>query len=57
MLLFYSGQSRNSGINNWLLFKHFIDNEAQVRDKFRALSQAAHDVQSALDKKELGSSK
>jgi D-glycero-alpha-D-manno-heptose-7-phosphate kinase len=48
MLLFYSGQSRNSGINNWLLFKNFIDDQSQVRDKFRALSQAAHDVQRSL---------
>jgi D-glycero-alpha-D-manno-heptose-7-phosphate kinase len=52
MLLFYSGQSRNSGINNWLLYKNFIDKEAQVRDKFAALSQAAHDVQSALAKRD-----
>jgi D-glycero-alpha-D-manno-heptose-7-phosphate kinase len=50
MLLFYSGQSRNSGINNWLLYKNFIDKEAQVRDKFAALSQSAHNVQNALTK-------
>jgi len=52
VLLFYSGQSRNSGINNWLLFKNFIDDQSQVRDRFRAIAKATHEVQSALIKKD-----
>lgn len=52
LLLFYSGQSRNSGINNWLLFKNFIDDQNQVRDRFRAIAKATHDVKTALLKKD-----
>jgi D-glycero-alpha-D-manno-heptose-7-phosphate kinase len=52
MLLFYSGQSRNSGINNWLLFKNFIDNQSEVREKFRAISESTHYVQSALSERD-----
>jgi D-glycero-alpha-D-manno-heptose-7-phosphate kinase len=32
--LFYSGMSRNSGINNWALFKSFIDREGDTRKQF-----------------------
>jgi D-glycero-alpha-D-manno-heptose-7-phosphate kinase len=46
--LFYSGQSRNSGINNWALFKAFIDKESQVRERFAAINQAARELESAL---------
>lgn len=49
LLLFYSGQSRNSGINNWALFKHFIDGEGQVREKFAAISEATRELESALE--------
>jgi D-glycero-alpha-D-manno-heptose-7-phosphate kinase len=48
MLLFYSGQSRNSGINNWLLYKNFIDDQSGVREKFSAISKATHAVEDAL---------
>jgi D-glycero-alpha-D-manno-heptose-7-phosphate kinase len=52
LLLFYSGQSRNSGINNWLLYKNFIDDQSQVRERFRAIAKATRDVQAALLKKD-----
>lgn len=54
LLLFYSGQSRNSGINNWALFKSFIDRQgdldhkADVRGKFAALNDAAQALREAL---------
>jgi len=48
LLLFYSGQSRNSGINNWQLFKSFIDKDADVRGKFAAITQATHELKAAL---------
>lgn len=50
LLLFYSGQSRNSGINNWLLFKNFIDREAGVREKFGRISEATHALDAALSR-------
>lgn len=48
LLLFYSGQSRNSGINNWVLFKGFIDQNADVRSKFERINEATLRLESAL---------
>lgn len=48
ILLFYSGQSRNSGINNWALFKAFIDKEGQVRNQFEAIATATRGLDIAL---------
>jgi D-glycero-alpha-D-manno-heptose-7-phosphate kinase len=39
-LLFYSGQSRNSGINNWSLYQSFINRDPAVRRRFEAIVQA-----------------
>ncbi len=47
-LLFYSGQSRNSGINNWALFKGFIDRQGEIRSSFQAISDAAVALEKAL---------
>lgn len=54
LLLFYSGRSRNSGINNWALFKSFIDNsignEAQsnIRSRFGKIVRATQQLEAAL---------
>jgi len=48
LVLFYSGQSRNSGINNWALFKAFIDNQQGVRDRFQKIVDAAWALERAL---------
>lgn len=48
LLLFYSGQSRNSGINNWALFKGFIDQLEGIRGKFEKISAATHKLENAL---------
>ncbi len=48
LLLFYSGQSRNSGINNWALFKAFIDRDIGVRSKFESIVDATKDLYAAL---------
>jgi D-glycero-alpha-D-manno-heptose-7-phosphate kinase len=48
LLLFYSGQSRNSGINNWALYKAFIDKQGQVRDQFQAIATATRQLEAAL---------
>ena len=48
LLLFYSGQSRNSGINNWVLFKAFIDGNEAVRNQFKGIADATRDLHQAL---------
>ncbi len=48
LLLFYSGQSRNSGINNWALYKAFIDNQGKVREQFTGINSATHALEKAL---------
>ena len=48
LLLFYSGQSRNSGINNWALFKDFIDRRGSVRAQFEKITQATQELEAAL---------
>ena len=47
-LLFYSGKSRNSGINNWQLFKGLIDRDPAVDSKFRKIVQATKKLEDAL---------
>ncbi len=49
LLLFYSGQSRNSGINNWSLFKSFIDREDEVRSRFQKIVAATQKLKTALE--------
>jgi D-glycero-alpha-D-manno-heptose-7-phosphate kinase len=48
ILLFYSGKSRNSGINNWVLFKAFIDGNEAVQKQFRGIADATRDLHRAL---------
>ena len=48
LLLFYSGQSRNSGINNWALFKAFIDKQGEVRNQFEGIAAATQELAQAL---------
>jgi D-glycero-alpha-D-manno-heptose-7-phosphate kinase len=52
ILLFYSGQSRNSGINNWALFKAFIDGQGPVRDQFHGINHSTHGLEKALGEKD-----
>jgi D-glycero-alpha-D-manno-heptose-7-phosphate kinase len=48
LMLFYSGQSRNSGINNWALFKSFIDRDQQIQSKFKRINEATHKLRDAF---------
>lgn len=52
ILLFYSGQSRNSGINNWALFKSFIDREPKIRSQFEEIADATLQLEFALKKQD-----
>ncbi len=54
-LLFYSGKSRNSGINNWQLFKGLIDKNPEVDRKFREICTATVAVEKALLKQDFKS--
>ena len=49
LLLFYSGHSRNSGINNWALFKSFIDTPKEVRPKFQEIADSAVQLEKAIN--------
>ncbi len=51
LMLFYSGQSRNSGINNWALTKDFIDNkpDTDVRARFAKIAAATVKLEHALE--------
>lgn len=49
-LLFYSGQSRNSGINNWALFKGCVDGDQTVRARFQEIARAAGELENAIVK-------
>ncbi len=51
-LLFYSGKSRNSGINNWQLFKGLIDKDPAVDQNFRAIVAATAKLETALLKQD-----
>lgn len=44
----FTGASRNSGINNWDVFKRRLDGDRAVADAFTAICQAAHDMRRAF---------
>lgn len=50
ILLLYSGQSRNSGINNWAVYKAFIDKDPTVVAAFKNIVKATHQVEESLDR-------
>jgi D-glycero-alpha-D-manno-heptose-7-phosphate kinase len=50
LLLFYSGLPRNSGINNWQVFKRQVDGDQQVREQLDAISLEALALHQALEK-------
>ena len=51
LLLFYSGQSRNSGINNWEVYQSVLNQERKMVNRFENIIQATDDLSQALDKK------
>ena len=44
----YTGQPRNSGINNWDIFKRHIDGDAELFQIFEAIREAATRMRAAL---------
>lgn len=51
LILFYSGVSRNSGINNWQVFKDTIDRYQPVVDKLTKIVHSTHALNRALSEK------
>jgi D-glycero-alpha-D-manno-heptose-7-phosphate kinase len=49
VLLFYSGQTRNSGINNWEMFKAILDKDPKTMSLFHTIAAAANKAAMALD--------
>ena len=48
LVLVYSGQSRNSGMNNWDVMKSYIDKDQEVQDAFQGIQDATADLELAL---------
>jgi len=51
LLLFYSGKTRNSGINNWAMFKNMIDGDKKIKEKFQNLADTTQSIAKALEDK------
>ncbi len=49
LILCYSGQSRNSGINNWAVYKGFIDKDPTIHEAFKDIVKATQRVEEALE--------
>ena len=48
IVLFYTGRSRNSGLNNWKVFKSCIDGEPSIAAAFRKIKEETSRLHSAL---------
>ncbi len=49
-VLAYTGEPRNSGINNWEVTKLHIDSDKKVHKNFDQIASIAHDMRLALEK-------
>ena len=49
IILIYTGQSRNSGINNWEITKHHIDGDQHTIDLFEDIRDVASSMRNALE--------
>ncbi len=49
LVVCYTGKPRQSGINNWEVFKAHIDNRRAVRSNLERISQIAQKMRSALE--------
>lgn len=50
VILVYTGQSRNSGINNWAVYKGFIDGDKTIKSAFNDIVKATYKVEEALER-------
>lgn len=49
--LVYSGQSRNSGVNNWAVYKSFFDKESEVREGLAHIARLSWQAYQAIQNK------
>jgi D-glycero-alpha-D-manno-heptose-7-phosphate kinase len=54
LLLFYSGQARASGINNWQVFKSRIDGDSKIVEALQMIRQEAEKLHQALRNQDWG---
>lgn len=50
LILVYTGHSRNSGINNWAVYKGFIDKDERIHSAFKNIVKATYRVEEALER-------
>ena len=50
LVLAYTGASRNSGINNWEMFKRHIERDAEVFDRFERIRDVTVALRAALER-------
>jgi len=48
LILFYSGKSRNSGINNWSVYKSYLDQDHKMIECLHEIASATKQVEEAL---------
>ncbi len=48
LVLIHSGQSRNSGINNWQVTKDYLDGNKEVQTYMRGIQEATTELEAAL---------
>ncbi|MEW6057698.1 MAG: GHMP kinase [Bdellovibrionota bacterium] len=53
VILCYTGHSRNSGINNWAVYKGFIDGDKAIRSAFGEIVKATYRVEEALERQSI----
>ncbi|MGE4232338.1 MAG: hypothetical protein AB7F43_03325 [Bacteriovoracia bacterium] len=52
IVLCYTGQSRNSGINNWAMFRGFIEKEKGIHEAFKQIVKATQKVEEGLERQD-----
>lgn len=48
LVLVYSGKSRNSGINNWMVMKQYLDGNQEIHNLMKNIQEAAISLEMAL---------
>jgi D-glycero-alpha-D-manno-heptose-7-phosphate kinase len=54
IVLAYTGTPRNSGVNNWGVFKAYLDGSREVRGNFEKIAAIARAMRAALEKADWG---
>ena len=54
LLLFYTGQPRSSGLNNWQVFKSCIDGDGNISEAFLQIKQETNRLHRALKEEDWG---